>query len=76
MNMRIIIESMYNIYKYRMQMTLEISFSFFTCDMICCLWRKFIKGIIFFITFIPLKSYLEGFHMKIIYIGRYFFLNF
>lgn len=57
-------ESMYNIYQYGMQMTLEMGFSFITSVFICCMWGKIIEGIIFFVIFIPLRSYLGGFHMK------------
>lgn len=57
-------ESMYNIYQYGMQMTLEIGLSFITSIVICCIWGKIAEGIIFFAIFIPLRSYLGGFHMK------------
>ena len=57
-------ESMYNIYQYGMQMALEIGLSFITSIFICCIWRKIAEGIIFFAIFIPLRSYLGGFHMK------------
>lgn len=57
-------ESMYNIYQYGMQMALEIGLSFITSVVICCIWGKIVEGIIFFVIFIPLRSYLGGFHMK------------
>ncbi len=57
-------ESMYNVYQYGMQMALEIGFSFITSIVICCLWGKIVEGIIFFAVFIPLRSFLGGFHMK------------
>lgn len=57
-------ESMYNIYKYGMQMTLEVGFSFITSVVICCLCDKVAEGVIFFTVFIPLRSFLGGFHMK------------
>ena len=57
-------ESMYNIYQYGMQMALEIGLSFITSIVICCIWGKIAEGIIFFAIFIPLRSYLGGFHMK------------
>ena len=44
-------ESMYNIYQYGMQMTLEIGLSFITSIVICCIWRKIAEGIIFFAIF-------------------------
>lgn len=57
-------ESMYDVYQYGMQMALEIGLSFITSIVICCLWGKIIEGIIFFAVFIPLRSFLGGFHMK------------
>lgn len=57
-------EKMYSIYQYGLQMALEIGCSFITSIIICCLWGKVIEGIIFFVVFIPLRSYLGGFHMK------------
>lgn len=57
-------ESQYSIYQYGMQMALEISFSFITSAMICYIWGKMVEGIIFFSIFIPLRSYLGGFHLK------------
>ena len=57
-------ESMYNIYQYGLQMTLEIGCSFITSIIVCCIWGKVIEGILFFVIFIPLRSYLGGFHMK------------
>lgn len=57
-------ESMYSIYQYGMQMALEIGFSFITSMIICYIWGKVIEGIIFFSIFIPLRSYLGGFHLK------------
>lgn len=55
---------MYNIYQYGMQVALEIGLSFITSIVICCIWGKIAEGIIFFAIFIPLRSYLGGFHMK------------
>ena len=57
-------ESMYDIYRYGMQMTLEIGFSFFTCIIICHLLGMLAEGLIFFLIFIPLRSYLGGVHME------------
>lgn len=57
-------KSMYNIYQYGMQVTLEIGLSFITSILICFLWGKIAEGIIFFALFIPLRSYLGGFHLK------------
>lgn len=57
-------ESMYNIYQYGLQMTLEIGCSFITSIIVCYIWGKVIEGILFFVIFIPLRSYLGGFHMK------------
>lgn len=61
---RYIEESMYNVYQYGMQMALEIGLSFFTSVVICCIWGKVAEGIIFFAVFIPLRSYLGGYHLK------------
>lgn len=55
---------MYDIYQYGMQMALELGFSFITSVVLCCIWGKIVEGIIFFAIFIPLRSYLGGFHMK------------
>lgn len=33
-------ESMYNIYQYGLQMTLEIGCSFITSIIVCCIWGK------------------------------------
>ena len=57
-------KSQYPIYQYGLQMAFEIGFSFISSIIICCICGKIIEGIIFFITFIPLRSYLGGFHMK------------
>lgn len=57
-------EAMFSIYQYGIQMTLEIGLSFVTSIVICCLWGKVLEGIIFFAVFIPLRSYLGGFHLK------------
>ncbi|MCM1090610.1 MAG: accessory gene regulator B family protein [Butyrivibrio sp.] len=56
--------AMYPIYQYGVQMVLEIGFSMLTSLFLCCLWGKMIEGIIFFAIFIPLRSFLGGFHMK------------
>lgn len=61
---RFIEESQYSIYQYGMQMALEIGFSFITSTIICYIWGKVVEGIIFFSIFIPLRSYLGGFHLK------------
>lgn len=61
---RYIEDSMYNIYQYGMQVALETGFSFITSAVICWIWGKIVEGIIFFAIFIPLRSYLGGFHMK------------
>lgn len=57
-------ESMYSIYQYGMQMALEIGLSFMTSAIICYIWGKVVEGLIFFLIFIPLRSYLGGFHLK------------
>lgn len=57
-------ESMYNIYQYGMQMALEMGLSFVTSVAICCIWGRVAEGIIFFAVFIPLRSYLGGYHLK------------
>lgn len=56
--------SMYNIYQYGMQIALEIGLSFLASVVICCVWGKVMEGIVFFAVFIPLRSYLGGYHMK------------
>lgn len=56
--------SKYSIYQYGIQMMLEVGCSFITSAIICCFWGKIIEGLIFFGIFIPLRSYLGGFHMK------------
>ena len=57
-------ESMHSIYQYGLQMILEIGCSFITSIIICCLCGMIVEGIVFFSIFIPLRSYLGGFHMK------------
>lgn len=57
-------ESQYSIYQYGMQMALEIGLSFITSAIICYIWGKVVEGFIFFSIFIPLRSYLGGFHLK------------
>lgn len=57
-------ESDRHIYQYGIQMMLETGFSFITSVIICCLWGKIIEGILFFAVFIPLRSFLGGFHLK------------
>lgn len=57
-------ESQYSIYQYGMQMALEVGLSFITSAIICYIWGKIVEGVIFFSIFIPLRSYLGGFHFK------------
>ena len=57
-------QSMYSIYQYGTQMTLEIACSFLTSILICGMCGMLVEGLIFFAVFIPLRSYLGGFHMK------------
>lgn len=57
-------ESMHSIYQYGLQMILEVGCSFITSIIICCLCGMIVEGIVFFSVFIPLRSYLGGFHMK------------
>lgn len=57
-------DSMYSIYQYGMQVALEIGCSIFVSIIISCLLGMPIEGFIFFAVFIPLRSYLGGFHMK------------
>lgn len=61
---QLIEKSMYSIYQYGMQMALEIGFSFITSAIICYIWGKVVEGLIFFLIFIPLRSYLGGLHLK------------
>lgn len=61
---QLIEESMYSIYQYGMQMALEIGLSLITSAIICLIWGKVVEGLIFFVIFIPMRSYLGGFHLK------------
>lgn len=57
-------ESMYSIYQYGIQMALEIGCSFITSVIICFMWGKVMEGILFFVVFIPLRTFLGGIHLK------------
>lgn len=57
-------KSMYEIYEYGLMMFLEIILSFSTSVLICCAMGMIWEGIIFFLFFIPIRSYLGGLHMK------------
>lgn len=46
------------------QMAFEVGCSFIMSIIICCACGQMIDGIIFFGVFIPLRSYLGGFHMN------------
>lgn len=60
----VIEESMYEIYQYGFLRMLEIGGAFLT-GIVICLWTGMVKeGIIFFIFFVPLRSYLGGIHLK------------
>ncbi|MGN0426028.1 MAG: accessory gene regulator B family protein [Acetatifactor sp.] len=54
----------YEVYKYGLTMCVEIALSFLTTLSICLLFGRLIEGIIFFLVFIPLRTYVGGFHMK------------
>lgn len=57
-------EAMYSVYQYGIQMAFEVGCSFIMSIIICCACGQMIDGIIFFGVFIPLRSYLGGFHMN------------
>jgi accessory gene regulator protein AgrB len=61
---KIIEEEMLNIYIYGIQIMLETMISMAASLVICLLLGMIIEGIIFFIIFIPLRSFLGGFHLK------------
>ena len=57
-------KSMYSVYQYGIQMALEIGCSFVTSVLICYIYRMLVEGFVFFLIFIPIRSYLGGYHMK------------
>lgn len=54
----------YNIYCYGIQMMFEHSLSIITSIIIIALFQMPLEGCLFFIVFIPLRSYLGGLHLK------------
>lgn len=60
----LISESMVEIYQYGIVRLLEIGGAVLTGFLICLSMGMLKEGIIFFLFFIPLRSYLGGFHME------------
>lgn len=60
----LISESMVEIYQYGLVRLLEIGCAVLTSFVICLGMRMLKEGILFFLFFIPLRSYLGGFHME------------
>ncbi len=57
-------ESMMEIYQYGLVRLLEIGCAVLTSFVICLGMGMLKEGILFFLFFIPLRSYLGGFHME------------
>ncbi len=57
-------ESMIDVYVYGIQMLFEVMISLIASIIICLTLKMPVEGLIFFIIFIPLRSYLGGIHMK------------
>lgn len=60
----IINDSMLEIYQYGLVRMFELGGAFFTCLLLCFAMGMLKEGIVFFAFFIPLRSYLGGFHLK------------
>ena len=60
----IISDSMLEIYQYGLVRMLELGSAVFTSFLLCLGLGMLKEGIIFFVFFIPLRSYLGGFHLK------------
>lgn len=60
----LISESMVEIYQYGIVRLLEIGGAVLTGFLICLSMGMLKEGILFFLFFIPLRSYLGGFHME------------
>lgn len=60
----LISESMVEVYQYGIVRMLEIGGAVLTGFVICLCMGMLKEGIIFFLFFVPLRSYLGGFHME------------
>ncbi|MDE5937696.1 MAG: accessory gene regulator B family protein [Lachnospiraceae bacterium] len=60
----IISDSMLEIYQYGLVRMFEIGTAVFTSFLLCLGLGMVKEGIIFFVFFMPLRSYLGGFHLK------------
>lgn len=61
---KLIEESMLEIYQYGLVRILELGGAVLTSLLICLVMGMLKEGIIFFAFFMPLRSYLGGFHLK------------
>lgn len=61
---KLISESMLEIYQYGLVRMLEIGGAFLTSLVICFGMGMIKEGILFFAFFVPLRSYLGGFHLQ------------
>lgn len=60
----IIREDEFEVYKYEFQVTLELSVCIAICMIIAIWTRLFIEGVLFWVLFFNIRSYLGGIHMR------------
>lgn len=61
---KLVSESMLDIYQYGLVRMLEIGAAVFSGFVICLSMGMIKEGLIFFVFFVPLRSYLGGIHLK------------
>ncbi len=62
-NKGVIKEAERDIYEYGFVIALEMGFNLFISFLIACVLHMIVEGILFFIIFIPLRSYAGGLHL-------------
>ena len=60
----VIIKDEYDLYEYGFQIALETGLSLIISGIIASMLHMIPEGILFFIVFIPLRSYAGGLHLK------------
>lgn len=60
----IICEDEFEVYKYEFQIALELSVCIAICMIIAIWTRLFIEGVLFWVLFFNIRSYLGGIHMR------------
>lgn len=61
---RVIRKDELEVYKYEFQVALELSFCIVICMMLSAWAQSFVEGVLFWILFFNIRSYLGGIHMK------------